>query len=67
MQSDLHMERHTMPSTTATVSGPADWNEALDIISYGSPEQVSSSSVQSIDYSNYSLLFLQFLPFSFEC
>lgn len=50
MQSDLHMERHTMPSTTATVSGPADWNEALDIISYGSPEQVSSSSVQSIDY-----------------
>ncbi|KAL6992610.1 Protein MICROTUBULE ORGANIZATION 1 [Sarracenia purpurea var. burkii] len=37
--SELHMERPSIPRTTATVNGPTDWNEALDIIEYGSPEQ----------------------------
>lgn len=37
---DLHMERHSMPRTVASPVGPTDWNEALDIIVYGSPEQV---------------------------
>ncbi|KAK1368575.1 Microtubule organization protein [Heracleum sosnowskyi] len=36
---DLHMERHSMPRTHASPIGPTDWNEALDIIVYGSPEQ----------------------------
>lgn len=29
-----------MPRTVAIASGPTDWNEALEIISFGSPEQV---------------------------
>lgn len=29
-----------MPRALAGGSGPTDWNEALDIISFGSPEQV---------------------------
>lgn len=29
-----------MPHPFAGASGPTDWNEALDIISFGSPEQV---------------------------
>nr|XP_043618716.1 protein MOR1 isoform X2 [Erigeron canadensis] len=32
---ESQMERHSM----ARPSGPTDWNEALDIITYGSPEQ----------------------------
>jgi hypothetical protein len=35
---------HLMSNTHAGVSGPTDWNEALDIISFGSPEQVSKLS-----------------------
>lgn len=31
-----------MPRTLAGGNGPTDWNEALDIISFGSPEQVSN-------------------------
>lgn len=31
-----------MPRPLAVGSGPTDWNEALDIISFGSPEQVDS-------------------------
>ncbi|GAV88428.1 HEAT domain-containing protein/CLASP_N domain-containing protein [Cephalotus follicularis] len=37
--SELQMERHLVPHTIASVNGPTDWNEALDIISFGSPEQ----------------------------
>lgn len=37
---ELHMERQMMPRVLAGGSGPTDWNEALDIISFGSPEQV---------------------------
>ncbi|XP_057463028.1 protein MOR1-like isoform X2 [Actinidia eriantha] len=37
--SELHMERPSIPRTVATANGPTDWNEALDIIEYGSPEQ----------------------------
>ncbi|XP_038725142.1 protein MOR1-like isoform X2 [Tripterygium wilfordii] len=37
--SELQMERHIMPHTLASSYGPTDWNEALDIISFGSPEQ----------------------------
>lgn len=29
-----------MPRVLAGTNGPTDWNEALDIISFGSPEQV---------------------------
>ncbi|KAK8296374.1 hypothetical protein V6Z11_D05G118200 [Gossypium hirsutum] len=39
VQPDLNMERHLMPRMLAGVSGPSNWNEALDIISFGSPEQ----------------------------
>ncbi|GMI81930.1 MICROTUBULE ORGANIZATION 1 [Hibiscus trionum] len=38
VQPDLDMERHLMPRALG-VSGPTNWNEALDIISCGSPEQ----------------------------
>ncbi|XWS16703.1 hypothetical protein CRYUN_Cryun34aG0113700 [Craigia yunnanensis] len=38
-QPDLNMERHLMPLLLAGVNGPTNWNEALDIISFGSPEQ----------------------------
>ncbi|XP_038695975.1 protein MOR1-like [Tripterygium wilfordii] len=37
--SELQMERHLIPHTLASSNGPTDWNEALDIISFGSPEQ----------------------------
>lgn len=36
---ELHMERHPIPRTLSPVNGPTDWNEALEVISYGSPEQ----------------------------
>lgn len=36
---EFHMERHLMPRTLPSTNGPTDWNEALDIISFGSPEQ----------------------------
>lgn len=29
-----------MPRPVAIAGGPTDWNEALEIISFGSPEQV---------------------------
>jgi hypothetical protein len=29
-----------MPRALTSASGPTDWNEALDIISFSSPEQV---------------------------
>ncbi|XWS20791.1 hypothetical protein CRYUN_Cryun31cG0132900 [Craigia yunnanensis] len=38
-QPDLNMERHLMPRVLVGVNGPTSWNEALDIISFGSPEQ----------------------------
>ena len=34
------MERHPLARSSCGVVGPTDWNEALDIIRYGSPEQV---------------------------
>lgn len=34
-----------MPRALPGANGPTDWNEALDIISFGSPEQVLSYSV----------------------
>ncbi|KAK3018876.1 hypothetical protein RJ639_004441 [Escallonia herrerae] len=37
--SELHMEREPMLRTLVSAVGPTDWNEALDIIAYGSPEQ----------------------------
>ncbi|KAL7242510.1 hypothetical protein ACSBR1_014978 [Camellia fascicularis] len=37
--SDLHMERQSIPRTIAIANGPTEWNEAIDIIEYGSPEQ----------------------------
>ena len=37
---EMHMERNLLPRVHAGVSGPTDWNEALDIIVYGAPEQV---------------------------
>ncbi|CAL0321285.1 unnamed protein product [Lupinus luteus] len=38
-QPDVNIERQSMPHPLPLASGPADWNEALDIISFGSPEQ----------------------------
>ncbi|XP_059659280.1 protein MOR1-like [Cornus florida] len=37
--SELHMERNVMTRPLASANGPTDWNEALDIIAFGSPEQ----------------------------
>lgn len=37
---EMHMERNPLPRVHAGVCGPTDWNEALDIIVYGAPEQV---------------------------
>lgn len=39
-QPDSNIERQLMPRPVAVASSPTDWNEALDIISFGSPEQV---------------------------
>lgn len=36
------MERPSIPRVIVTADGPMDWNEALDIIQSGSPEQVCS-------------------------
>uniref|UniRef100_A0A7N1A6B8 TOG domain-containing protein n=1 Tax=Kalanchoe fedtschenkoi TaxID=63787 RepID=A0A7N1A6B8_KALFE len=36
---DLHTERPSSLRTIPGANAPSDWNEALDIISYGSPEQ----------------------------
>ncbi|XP_030501209.2 protein MOR1 [Cannabis sativa] len=36
---EIHVERQVMPRVLAGTNGPTDWNEALDIISFGSPEQ----------------------------
>ncbi|PIN16310.1 Microtubule-associated protein [Handroanthus impetiginosus] len=36
--SEAHLDRLPMPQAYSGV-GPTDWNEALDIIAYGSPEQ----------------------------
>ncbi|CAI0393663.1 unnamed protein product [Linum tenue] len=33
------MERHIIPSALAGANSPSDWNEAVDIIAFGSPEQ----------------------------
>lgn len=33
------MDRHPMARPSGGIIGPTDWNEALDIITYGSPEQ----------------------------
>ncbi|XP_019426639.1 PREDICTED: protein MOR1-like [Lupinus angustifolius] len=38
-QADVNIERQSMPHPLPLASGPTDWNEALDIISFGSPEQ----------------------------
>ncbi|XVF74962.1 hypothetical protein PTKIN_Ptkin13bG0151300 [Pterospermum kingtungense] len=38
-QPDHNMERHLVPHVLVGVNGPTNWNEALDIISFGSPEQ----------------------------
>lgn len=39
-QPDSNTERQLISRSSAVASGPPDWNEALDIISFGSPEQV---------------------------
>ncbi|KAJ8426686.1 hypothetical protein Cgig2_018777 [Carnegiea gigantea] len=36
---DAHVERNVFATTQAGVSGPTDWNNALDVLAYGSPEQ----------------------------
>ncbi|XP_043808060.1 protein MOR1 isoform X2 [Manihot esculenta] len=36
---ELNMERQMIPRAVSSVNGPTDWNEALDIISFGSPDQ----------------------------
>ncbi|KAI5657025.1 hypothetical protein M9H77_25818 [Catharanthus roseus] len=39
VQTELHVDRNPIPRTISSTVGPTDWNEALDIISFGSPEQ----------------------------
>jgi hypothetical protein len=39
-QPDNNIERQLMSRPVAVASTPTDWNEALEIISFGSPEQV---------------------------
>ncbi|RZC65417.1 hypothetical protein C5167_009104 [Papaver somniferum] len=39
VHADPHVDRHISPRSLVTPNGPTDWNEALDIILYGSPEQ----------------------------
>ncbi|KAG2691631.1 hypothetical protein I3843_08G016800 [Carya illinoinensis] len=36
---ELLMDQHLVPHALASANGPTEWNEALDIISFGSPEQ----------------------------
>uniref|UniRef100_A0A2P2MMY9 Protein MOR1 n=1 Tax=Rhizophora mucronata TaxID=61149 RepID=A0A2P2MMY9_RHIMU len=36
---ELQTDRHVTSQAFASVNGPSNWNEALDIISFGSPEQ----------------------------
>ncbi|KAK7279605.1 hypothetical protein RJT34_24658 [Clitoria ternatea] len=38
-QPDSNIERQMIPRPVTVANGPTDWNEALDIISFGSPEQ----------------------------
>nr|DAD22961.1 TPA_asm: hypothetical protein HUJ06_024424 [Nelumbo nucifera] len=37
--SEPYMDRQLLTRSLASANGPTDWNEALDIISFGSPEQ----------------------------
>ena len=37
---ESNVERHVLARRLATANGPSDWHEALDIIAFGSPEQV---------------------------
>nr|KYP53049.1 Cytoskeleton-associated protein 5 [Cajanus cajan] len=39
VQPDSNIERQLMPRPMTVGNAPTDWNEALDIISFGSPEQ----------------------------
>ncbi|XP_050288115.1 protein MOR1 isoform X4 [Quercus robur] len=36
---ELLVDQQLLPHTLASANGPTDWNEALEIISFGSPEQ----------------------------
>ncbi|XP_074272176.1 protein MOR1-like isoform X2 [Silene latifolia] len=49
---DLHIERSQLPRAVAGVSCPTNWNEALDIIAYGTPEQ----SVEGMKFVCHELL-----------
>ncbi|XP_019170142.1 PREDICTED: protein MOR1-like [Ipomoea nil] len=37
---EVPLERHQVPLPASAANGPTDWKESLDIIVYGSPEQV---------------------------
>jgi hypothetical protein len=47
-----------MPRPVAVASGPTDWNEARDIISFGFPEQVGNMtwSIPFVFFTGQSLL-----------
>lgn len=47
-----------MPQPLTTANGPTDWNEAMDIISFGSPEQVEDYHVFPMNYFSNGLYFL---------
>ncbi|XP_031503341.1 protein MOR1 isoform X2 [Nymphaea colorata] len=36
---EIHADRHALPRPLAAANSPSDWNEALEIIMLGSPEQ----------------------------
>lgn len=58
---EFHMERHLIPHALPSTTGPTDWNEALDIISFGSPEQVFYCLL------SVSFIFICFLPVVLGC
>lgn len=37
---EFHTDRHALPRSLAAANSPSDWNEALENITLGSPEQV---------------------------
>ncbi|VFQ87609.1 unnamed protein product [Cuscuta campestris] len=50
-QSELPIKRHLIPFPISGTNCPTDWNEALDIIAYGSPEQ----SIEGMKVVSYAL------------
>lgn len=48
-----------MPRPVAVASGPTDWNEALEIISFGSPEQVDDIAWSAVIIMNIIIIIIR--------